>query len=122
MNNNAYNNKEVVVDVPVVAEAGEEKVTAKKTTAKKTTKKATDEKEKKTTTKRVSKKKETVVTLEFGEDTATISAVEEKVIAQFVAEGHKASEIKTLNIYLKPFENSAYYVINENETGRVDMF
>ena len=48
--------------------------------------------------------------------------VEEKVKAQFVAEGNKASSIKSLNVYVKPEEFSAYYVINGDFTGRVDLF
>ena len=79
-----------------------------------------EKKTKKAPAKRV--KKETTITLEFGDYTANMAVVEERVRAQFVADGHKASEIKVLNIYVKPFENSAYYVINETETGRVDLF
>jgi len=107
------------VEAPVVEEVKEEKKeTAKKAPAKKaaTTKKAT------TTTKKAATKAETVITLEFGDYTAVMANVEEKVKAQFVAEGNKATAIKTLNIYLKPFENSAYYVINDDVTGRVDLF
>lgn len=48
--------------------------------------------------------------------------VEEKVKAQFVSEGHKAASIKKLNIYIKPEEYSAYYVINDKFSGRVDLF
>lgn len=48
--------------------------------------------------------------------------IEEKVKAQFVAEGHRAGAIKKLDIYIKPEENAAYYVINEKFSGRVDLF
>ena len=78
--------------------------------------------EKKAPAKKAAAKAETVITLEFGDYTAIMATVEEKVKAQFVAEGHKASSIKTLNIYVKPFENSAYYVVNGDVTGRVDLF
>lgn len=122
---------EEVVEAPV---AEVEEAPAKKTRKKASTKKAKAEEvkeeasapeEKETVKKAPAKraaKKETVITLEFGDYTASMKVVEERVIAQFVAEGHKASKIKTLNIYVKPFENSAYYVINETETGRVDLF
>ena len=111
--------KEVVevVEAPVVEEVKAEVKEEKKAPAKKaTTKKAT------TTTKKSAAKAETVITLEFGDYTAVMANVEEKVKAQFVAEGNKATAIKSLNIYLKPFENSAYYVINGDVTGRVDLF
>jgi hypothetical protein len=107
--------KEVKVEAPVV-EVKEEKAEAKKAPAKKAA----------TTTKKAPAKKavkaETVITLEFGDYTAIMATVEEKVKAQYVAEGNKASSIKTLNIYVKPFENSAYYVVNGDVTGRVDLF
>ena len=45
-----------------------------------------------------------------------------KVTEQFVAEGHRASTIKSLQLYLKPEENAAYYVINQKIAGRVDLF
>lgn len=51
-----------------------------------------------------------------------IAMVEERVKAQFVAEGHRAGTIKKLNIYVKPEEYAAYYVINDKFTGRVDLF
>ena len=86
--------KEVKVEAPVVEVKAEVKEEIKKAPAKKAAAKA-----------------ETVITLEFGDYTAVMSTVEEKVKAQIVAEGVKASAIKSLNIYVKPFENKAYYVI-----------
>ena len=46
----------------------------------------------------------------------------EKAKAAFVADGHRISTIKTLQVYLKPEEYAAYYVINKKFTGRVDLF
>ena len=106
-----------VVETPVVeAPVVEVKEEVKKAPAKKETT------EKKAPAKKVAAKKETVITLEFGEYTAVMSAVEERVKAQVVAEGMKESAIKALNIYVKPFENAAYYVVNGDVTGRVDLF
>lgn len=31
--------------------------------------------------------------------------------------GKKVSELKSLNLYVKPEENMAYYVFNDDETG-----
>ena len=111
---------EVKVEAPVV-EVKEEVVEAKKAPAKKAPAKKAATTEKKAPAKKAAKA-ETVITLEFGDYTANMATVEEKVKAQFVAEGNKASAIKSLNIYVKPFENSAYYVINGDVTGRVDLF
>ena len=41
---------------------------------------------------------------------------------QYVEEGHKESDIKSLKIYLKPEDASAYYVINDNNSGKVFLF
>ena len=105
--------KEVKVEAPK-AEAVKE---VKKAPAKKaaTTKKAT-------TAKKETVKKETVITIQHQGNEISVASVEEKVKAAFVAEGHKASTIKTLNIYVKPEEYAAYYVINGEFTGRVDLF
>ena len=35
----------------------------------------------------------------------------------YTSAGHKASDIKSLNIYIKPEENAAYYVINNEFQG-----
>ena len=34
---------------------------------------------------------------------------------------HKVSELKSVTLYLKPEENAAYYVINEETTGRIAL-
>ena len=106
--------KEVKVEAPVVeAPVVEVKEEAKKAPAKKAPAKKAATTEKKAPAKKAAAKAETVITLEFGDYTAVMSSVEEKVKAQIVAEGVKASAIKSLNIYVKPFENKAYYVVNE---------
>jgi len=119
--------KEVKEVKAVEAPKAEVKAEVKKETAKKETAKKAPAKKAATTTKKAPAKKaaaksETVITVQFQGNEVAISSVEEKVKAQFVAEGHKASSIKTLSIYVKPEEHSAYYVINGDVTGRVDLF
>ena len=118
--------KEVKVETPVVeapvVEVKAEVKEEKKAPAKKAPAKKAATTEKKAPAKKAAAKAETVITLEFGDYTAVMSTVEEKVKAQIVAEGVKASAIKSLNIYVKPFENKAYYVVNEDVTGSVDLF
>lgn len=36
-------------------------------------------------------------------------------------EGNKVKDIKTLNIYVKPEEAAAYYVINDTVSGKVEF-
>ena len=114
--------KEVKVEAPVVEAKAEVKAEAKKAPAKKAPAKKAATTEKKAPAKKAAAKVETAITLEFGEYTAVMADVENKVKAQFVADGNKEADIKSLNIYVKPFENSAYYVINGDITGRVDLF
>lgn len=64
----------------------------------------------------------TEIILQYGSQEADVCKLEEKVKAAFVAEGHRAGTIKSLNIYVKPEDYAAYYVINEKFSGRVDLF
>lgn len=45
----------------------------------------------------------------------------EQVKQIWVATGQNLSAIQTLNLYIKPEENVAYYVINNAETGKVEL-
>lgn len=100
-----------------VAEKAAEVKADVKDTVKKTTAKATKAAK---AAKKEPVKPEIIVQYQNSEvDTA---AIEERVKAQFVAEGHKAGFIRKLNIYIKPEEYSAYYVINDRFSGRVDLF
>ena len=64
----------------------------------------------------------TKVIIQYQNNEAEMDKLEEKIKAQFVADGHRISSIKKLNIYVKPEDYSAYYVINEKFFGRVDLF
>ena len=92
------------------AETGTKKVEKAKTTVKKAAKKTVKEPAK------------TEFIVEFQGNAASVANLEDKVKAQFVAEGHRAGCIKTLNIYIKPEDYKAYYVINDKFTGSVDLF
>lgn len=41
--------------------------------------------------------------------------------AAYVAEGHRASSIKSVSLYVKPEEQKAYYVVNDKATGSIDL-
>ena len=44
-----------------------------------------------------------------------------KVKELWVNEGNKIKDIKELKLYIKPEEASAYYVINEETSGKIDL-
>ena len=76
---------------------------------------------KKTVTKKAAEVKPQLIVQYQNNEVDTV-VVEERVKAQFISEGHKASTIKKVSIYIKPEEYSAYYVINDKFSGRVDLF
>lgn len=77
--------------------------------------------EKKTAATKKSAKTEVSIYLQTGSSEWDISAVKEKVTEDLTAAGHKASEIETLKVYLKPEEGKIYYTANENISGSIDM-
>lgn len=104
-------------------EAKEEvKETAKKAPAKKTT--ATKAPAKKAATKKTTAANDamnTQVYIQTSYCEIVAKDVIEKSIEAYKNEGNKL-KVKDINVYIKPEENAAYYVINEKIAGRVDIF
>ena len=74
---------------------------------------------KKTAAKKVEKKDEVFV--QFAGEEYAVAEVMEKAKAAYVAEGHRASAVKSVRLYIKPEERKAYYVINEKAAGSIDL-
>lgn len=109
------------------AEVKEEKASVEEEAAKEPAKKAAKPAAKKPATKAAPAKKEKEevkpeVYIQFQGQEAVVEEVIEKAKKQFVDEGHRMSTIKTIQVYLKPEEYAAYYVINQKHAGRVDLF
>lgn len=64
----------------------------------------------------------TALYVQFAGNEATEADIIDKVKAAYVAEGHKESAIKEINLYVKPEEYAVYYVINDKAIGKVDLF
>lgn len=97
---------------------------AEKKTEKKTEKKA-DKKETKAvkevkTEKRATKTQAQVYIQYLGAE-YDIDEIKAAVKAAYEAEGHRVSSIKSLNLYIKPEEKKAYYVINDKAVGSVEL-
>ena len=110
--------KEVVAEKAEAVKEAVKEATAKVETAAKTAKKPAAK-------KTAPAKKEEVkaeVYVQFQGQEAVVADVIEKAKKQFVEEGHRASTIKSIQVYLKPEEYAAYYVINQKHAGRVDLF
>ena len=63
----------------------------------------------------------TEIFLQYGDYELRTSDVADRVRADYQAQGHKASDIRELQIYIKPEEHAAYYVVNHTETGKVQF-
>ena len=110
--------KETAVKEPVKETAAETKAAEKVEAATKTV-------AKKAAAKKAAPKKEELkpeVYIQFQGQEAVVTEVIEKAKKQFEAEGHRASSIKSIQVYLKPEEYAAYYVINQKHAGRVNLF
>jgi len=70
-------------------------------------------------TKVVEKKDEVFV--QFAGEEYVVEEVMEKAKAAYIAEGHRASAIKSVRLYIKPEERKAYYVINDKAAGSIDL-
>ena len=97
---------------PVKAEPAK-KTAAKKETAKKTTAKKTVKAEKPAVTQNVY--------VQFAGLEISTADLTAKVTEEWVALGHRASSIKSLDLYVKPEDMAAYYVINGKVSGKIAL-
>lgn len=45
----------------------------------------------------------------------------DKAKRDYISRGHSVTDIKEIQVYIKPSDNAAYYVVNHSETGKVDF-
>lgn len=76
---------------------------------------------KKRAVKKEPEKKTEEIYLQFGAEEWNMAELKEKAVAAYVAEGHRASGIKHLAVYVKPEERKAYFVVNEKAKGDIDL-
>lgn len=62
------------------------------------------------------------IKIQFAGNEADEDEIVNAIKNKYVSEGHRVSAIKSLQIYLKPEENAAYYVINQKSMGMVPLF
>ena len=114
--------KNAIVKTAIAKEI-EEKKEAVKTAAKPVKEKKPSRAAKKAAAKAAAKEELVPeVFIQYQGNEAIVADVIEKAKNEFVADGHRASSIKSLQVYLKPEEYAAYYVINQKFAGRVDLF
>ena len=98
------------------------KKTAKETsTATKKVVKETTEAVKKTAKKEYTKLALKATYIQVGGNEYKETEIQKKVEESFLAAGHKIPSMKSLQLYVKPEDGAAYYVVNGEITGRVDL-
>ena len=63
----------------------------------------------------------TSVFMEYGGLQVEEKEVIAKIKETWVSEGNKIKDIKELKLYLKPDEFAAYYVINDDISGKINL-
>ena len=61
------------------------------------------------------------VILQYREYEVNMDAVTERVKSHYIAKGYK-DPIENMQIYVKPEDFTAYYVINDGVVGKVNLF
>lgn len=59
--------------------------------------------------------------LQYRDFEIRIDDIEDKIRQKYVAEGHTAGEIRAMQVYIKPEDHAAYYVINHTDTGKLSF-
>ncbi len=62
------------------------------------------------------------VLLQYADKSADISDLNTKVRQAWKDAGNKVGDLKTIEVYVKPEEGMAYYVINGETEGRIELF
>ena len=62
------------------------------------------------------------IILQYREYEASIDAVTDRVKSHYYAKGHAHGSIESIQIYVKPEDFTAYYVINDGIVGKVNLF
>lgn len=60
--------------------------------------------------------------VQYRQNEAEMDAVVKRIKEQYVRKGHTEEDIETLQVYVKPEDYAAYYVINDIEVGKVELF
>ncbi len=61
------------------------------------------------------------ITIEYGDKKITESDIVAAVKEIWKSRGNRIADIAKLELFIKPEENAAYYVVNEEMQGRVDV-
>ena len=64
----------------------------------------------------------TEIFLQYNDYEMRMDDIIDKVRTHYLSEeGRKASDLKSLRVYIKPEDHAAYYVANQHDTGKVEL-
>ena len=64
---------------------------------------------------------ETSVYVQYAGREVTVKELVAEAKSAYIAEGHKEEDIKTIDVYVKPEENAAYYVVNGSDGNKIEL-
>ena len=53
---------------------------------------------------------------------ANLAEIYERVRKHYIADGHDIASLRDVKLYVKPQDFTAYYVVNDDYTGKVGLF
>lgn len=65
---------------------------------------------------------DTEVILQYRDYEVNMDDVTERVKSHYIAKGNQVDSIESMQIYVKPEDFTAYYVINDGVVGKVNLF
>lgn len=65
---------------------------------------------------------DTEVILQYRDYEVNMDDVTERVKSHYIAKGNQADSIESMQVYVKPEDFTAYYVINDGVVGKVNLF
>ncbi|MBP3926416.1 MAG: hypothetical protein J6D13_04440 [Clostridium sp.] len=64
---------------------------------------------------------ETSVYVQYAGREVTVKELVAEAKSAYIAAGHKEEDIKTIDVYVKPEENAAYYVVNGSDGNKIEL-
>ena len=59
--------------------------------------------------------------VQYSQHEVRTSDILDRAKADYVKKGNEITDIKEIQVYIKPSDNAAYYVVNHSETGKIEF-
>ena len=57
--------------------------------------------------------------IQYGDREIRTEDILDTAKADYLSKGHEKADMKEFQVYIKPYDNAAYYVVNHAETGKI---